>query len=86
MSLGGLLDDFITRTRAAFRLLCRQISQAIHGANNQQLPRAGAELRKGFPEWFEGAAELNGAGTERGKAFAEGQCPLRWTLETLMLL
>lgn len=58
MSLGGLRDDFTVRARAAFRLLCRQISQALslRGANNQQFPGAGAGLRQDccFPKWLKG--------------------------------
>lgn len=68
MSLGGLPDDFIMRAWAAFRLLCRQLGQTLHGASNRQFYRAGAGLRQEevFPERFKGSTELDVAGTDEG--------------------
>lgn len=68
MSLGGLPDDFIMRAWAAFRLLCRQLGQTLHGASNRQFYGAGAELRQEevFPERFKGSTEFDVAGTDEG--------------------
>lgn len=70
MSLGGLPDDFIVRAWAAFRLLCRQLGQTLHGASNQQFYRAGVGLRQEevFPERLKGSTELAVAGTDEGGA------------------
>lgn len=77
MSLGGLPDDFIMRAWAAFRLLCRQLGQTLHGASNQQFYRAGAGLRQEevFPERLKGSTELV-AGTDEGGGPAPKGIPL----------
>lgn len=66
MSLGGLLDDFIMRAWAAFRLLRRQIGQALCGANNQHFRGTGGGKNEVFPGRLRGAAGLSGAGMEAG--------------------
>lgn len=78
MSLGGLPDDFIMRAWAAFRLLCRQLGQTLHGASNQQFYRAGAGLRQEevFPERLKGSTELVVAGTDEGGGPAPKGIPL----------